>query len=533
MPIFELLITHNTLLAGILSLGLATWVYLDDRERPVNITFGALLMAVSLWFFSYALWQSVDEPRHILFWLRMLLFVGSLLPVLFFFFGTTLSTNRLPALWLQTAALLPNLVILLFVFFSDRVVFLLNDVSTQFGPGRVTLTYHFALFFLATLGTFVYASRQKRPLYDRTRLAAAAIGAVVAFNSIFAVLSMSSAAQDTETFWIANIALVGGMLLTIASAVKKSIILDLKMVGVELFIMLTISVIATDMVVSESILDLTFRLVLLVVLVFFGVLTLKSLINEVRRLREIETLNEQIMQMNGRLIEADKMKTRFVSFASHQMRAPLGGIRSYLYMMIDGDFGKLTDQQESIMRVNVDALERLQQTIETFLNVTKIESGSFDFYKTRAPLQQLVERVVKQLQPAADRKRLEMVMELPLGLPPVMIDSGKMFHVLVNLIDNSIKYTDEGSIRLTAHEEGDHLVFLVTDTGRGLDEREKNNIMRVIREGLKEVKFEETGGSGLGLHIANKIIEGHGGEMVIQSEGRGKGSTVGFRIPLS
>jgi signal transduction histidine kinase len=531
MDILRFIISHNTILAGILALGLAIWVYADDRRRDQNVSFSALLTTVAFWFFSYVLWYAADEPWQSAFWLRTLLFISSLIPVFFFLFSTTLLTEALPSKKIQILTLAPNAAIAWLVYFTHEVVSLQKDGSLVFGVGRDILSYHFAIFFLFTLGILLYTSR-KSVTANKARLTAAVIGAVILFNSIFAILVSTSPQRGSETFWAATIALLAGMIITATSTVRKQHLLDMRLVSIELFILLSISIIVTDIVVSEDILDFTFRLVLLIILVFYGVLTMRSLVTEVRRMREVEALNEHMTKMTGQLIEADQLKTRFVSFASHQMRAPIGGIRSYLYMLLEGDFGEMPKKQQDIIRINIGALENLQQTIDMFLNIAKIEMGGFEYYMQPTPLGPMIGKVVDQMRPLAEKKGLQLRIKLSPTLPAVELDSGKMFHVLVNLLDNAIKYSDQGQITVKAKAVGSEVEVLVVDTGRGFDAAERGRIMAIIKHGLSELKFNESGGSGLGLYIVDKIVEGHSGRFIAESDGAGKGSAIGFRIPI-
>ncbi|MEA3225790.1 MAG: HAMP domain-containing sensor histidine kinase, partial [Planctomycetota bacterium] len=229
--------------------------------------------------------------------------------------------------------------------------------------------------------------------------------------------------------------------------------------------------------------------------------------------------------------EADKMKTRFLSFASHQMRSPLSGILSYLSMLHDGDFGKVSAKQKEVLQMNIDAMGRLRETIETFLDVSKIEMGGLELDAVETNLDLLAGDVVREKKMTAEKKGLKIEFKTSRKVPPVMVDLGKLYHALANLVDNAIKYTDKGKIVVEVRPNNTYVNIIVTDTGQGMDKGHLRKVRLVIQHGLEEIRFDKEGGSGLGIHIARKIIEGHGGKLSVASAGPGRGSTFTVHIP--
>jgi signal transduction histidine kinase len=116
-------------------------------------------------------------------------------------------------------------------------------------------------------------------------------------------------------------------------------------------------------------------------------------------------------------------------------------------------------------------------------------------------------------------------------MPEVTCDEGKIMHVLVNLVDNAIKYTKEGGVTISAAADRERLTVTVRDTGIGLSEDEKEQVSDVFKRGMEAVRLD-TGGSGLGLYIVKNILDAHGSTVVVSSEGRGKGAAVSFSLPL-
>jgi len=522
---------HNAILIGVLILTIALWIYFGNRKRARNITLSSLLIASAFWSFAHVLWRAASEPTQVLFWLKTLTAISALLPVLLFFYVMALHRGKMPSVTVQASAILPNLILFWLIFGTDSIISTDPTGQAMFGAGSFMLGLYFGVMFLLALLVLLWAARRKS--VDRRTLVTTFGGSVLAFNVAFAVLVSLSSYHDLRAFWLANGALAAGMLIIALPAVGKKMIKDLRVIGGELFLLVVITLIVTDVVVSETLLDFTFRLVLLLVIVFYGVIILRSLVREVQRLNQVERLSLKLGRINRDLIDADKMKTRFLSFASHQLRSPLSGISSYMHMMIDGDFGRISAKQKDVLGKNIDAMARLRQTIETFLDVSKIEMGGLELEPAETNLDLLAADVVRELSPNATKKGLKISLEVGKRVPSVMADSGKLYHALANLLDNSIKYTTKGKITVEVKSSGSNINIIVADSGRGMNKEQLRKVRLVMEHGLEEIRFDKEGGSGLGIHIARKIVEGHGGKLIAASAGEGKGSTFTIQIPKS
>jgi signal transduction histidine kinase len=370
----------------------------------------------------------------------------------------------------------------------------------------------------------------------QTALATIIGGSLLSFGAIFLEMYAAPALSFFVEPWVLNAVssatLIIGISIISLAGIGKRPDLQLRYTGIELILLLLLVVFTAGIVISAATpFEFTFRFVLLLLLVIYGAMALRTFAREMWRLKEIESLHDRLTQLNAVLMRADRLKTRFVSFASHQLRAPLGGIRGYLDMMNRGDFGAMTDPQKRVIGLNLDAVNRLTQTIEMFLDVTKIELGKLDLYVTPTALGDVITKSVAEMKPLADKKGLVIKLEIPATLPMVQCDSAKIFHVMANFIDNAIKYTPTGSVTVRAREEGGFLVVEVVDTGIGMDQTDRSRLFHLFERGISAVKLESSG-EGLGLYIVKNIIDAHGGTVFIESAGKEKGSTFGFRLPL-
>lgn len=247
--------------------------------------------------------------------------------------------------------------------------------------------------------------------------------------------------------------------------------------------------------------------------------------------RRMEVTNKELGEANEHLKELDQAKSEFVSIASHQLRTPMTGIMGYLSMIVGGDFGKIDPALNKVLDSLLDASQRMIRLINLFLDVTKIESGKLVLDKQPIQLEDLIDKELDVVMKLAKDHGLKLVYKRPkVALPKLVIDD-KITDVVLNLVDNAIKYTPKGSITVTSEREGDWVHVKVQDTGRGLDPKEAKNLFNKFVRGYGIAQVNPDG-SGLGLYVARRIIEVHGGKIWVESDGVGKGSCFQFTLPI-
>ncbi len=246
----------------------------------------------------------------------------------------------------------------------------------------------------------------------------------------------------------------------------------------------------------------------------------------------IQKANAELEKANEHLRTLDEAKSEFISIASHQLRTPMTGIMGYLSMLVGGDFGKLDPKIGNILSQILDASKRMIRLINIFLNISKIEAGRFELDKKPVQFANIIETEFVELKKLADDKGLKLTFKKPKPpLPEVMVDRDKLADVVQNLVDNAIKYTEKGSVAVSASTVDGMIRIDVKDTGRGLKNTEVGKLFNkfVRGDGIARIHPD---GSGLGLYIAKKIVESHNGRIWVESEGEGKGSTFSFVVPV-
>jgi DNA-binding NtrC family response regulator/signal transduction histidine kinase len=229
-------------------------------------------------------------------------------------------------------------------------------------------------------------------------------------------------------------------------------------------------------------------------------------------------------------IELDRMKTEFISTVSHELRTPMAAVRGTVELMLAGTLGPINGEQENFLKVMLNETNRLIRLINNILDLQKAESGMISLDIESLDLDKLIRDCVDIIMPDALEKKLEVSCDVPEGLF-IDTDSDKLRQIVLNLLNNAVKYTDNGKISLnvTADENKRHIRIKVSDTGRGIEQESLQRIFdRFYQADLNLTR--KSGGTGLGLPITKELVRVLMGRIDVESE-IGKGSAFTVEIP--
>ena len=248
--------------------------------------------------------------------------------------------------------------------------------------------------------------------------------------------------------------------------------------------------------------------------------------------KEVNRQTKSLRDANIRLEQLDRAKSEFISLASHQLRTPLSIIKGYISMILEGTWGETNKEQKEYLERVYLSNERLIKLVEDLLTVSRIESGRLDFDYQPLALDNLVESMVKEFSQIALKKGLYLkYIKTEKPMPKVKADSLKIRQVIQNLIDNAIHYTKKGGATIHLKAYKNKVRFSIKDTGIGISSEEQVTLFEKFSRGREVVKMH-TEGTGLGLYLAAKLVEAHQGKIWIESQGKGKGSTFYFELPI-
>lgn len=228
--------------------------------------------------------------------------------------------------------------------------------------------------------------------------------------------------------------------------------------------------------------------------------------------------------------EVDRMKSDFISLASHQLRTPLSSINMYAQMLYAGYMGELTEKQRAAIRTITDSAERMSQLINTLLNITRIENGTIIVGHKRIDMNALSEEIVDEMRVDAEAKLIKLTFHASQRPPMAQTDRIIMKEILSNLISNAIKYTPiSGAVRVSLKILKHKIILSVADTGIGIPSFSKDSIFSKFFRAPNVMRGETTG-TGLGLYLVKGMAEQLGAEVWFDSE-LGEGSTFYLSIP--
>lgn len=244
---------------------------------------------------------------------------------------------------------------------------------------------------------------------------------------------------------------------------------------------------------------------------------------------EHASLYGRLRRTNRRLKEVSALKDEFVYLASHELRTPLTAISGSLSTILEGYAGKMSREAQEFVEGAYNESQRLIRLVNNLLNISRIEGGRLKFEIKEFSLSAVINLVVEALATQAREKKIDLVFDAPKELI-LKSDEDKVRELLVNLIGNAIKFTDQGRVAVTAWKQGKLIIAAVEDTGHGILQQDQAKLFKKFARLDGSKSGRKKGGTGLGLYICRNLLKGMGGEIWIMSE-HGKGSTFFFTLP--
>ncbi len=244
--------------------------------------------------------------------------------------------------------------------------------------------------------------------------------------------------------------------------------------------------------------------------------------------------------------KANEAKSAFLSTVSHELRTPLTSVLGFakiirkrldekIFPIVDRS-DKKTDKTISQISENLQVVisegERLTHLINDVLDLAKIEAGKMEWSQENVSMPEVAERAIAATTSLFDQKALKLVKEIDTNLPEITGDKDKLIQVIINLISNSVKFTDKGTVTCRAYQEKDELIVSISDTGIGIAPEDYGAVFEQFKQVGGDTLTDKPKGTGLGLPICKEIVEHHGGRIWVESE-VGKGSTFSFALPVN
>ncbi|MCC7357757.1 hypothetical protein IT408_04640 [Candidatus Uhrbacteria bacterium] len=518
LPI-ELVLTVGFSIA-VFTLGCFIWG--RARVSPGSLTFGLLAMCLALW--TSADWflhlQSTALPSQILIW-KILFYLS-----VFFAPGFVLRIAAHVARHVKLQSSILAYFCSLFGFGVLAVAFVLREygydshmITALFTVGSILGIFLYVMTMII-VGMILYPalwSHRSLPIVQRQ--ASYAIVLLIPFLLAGGLQLISGPIPTGLLMPILCCLFIFISLL----AFLRSNFLDVHLSPLEAFFVPLISCAIVVLMRARDLSEFIAFFIVCVAIGIYGVLAIQSLEEE----RKKRILSEETMFQLKRLDEA---RHDFVNMVAHQLRTPLAGIRGAASMLEAGDFGTLPKPAiEATLKIS-ELAERLTSLSETFLNASRIEMGAFSSKQTTVCLEEILRTITREVEVPVQTKGLFLKIQFASNLTQCyQMDKEVFQNALFNLVDNAVKYTSHGGVRVEIMYSTGSLHVVISDTGQGMDSDDVHCLFQKFHRGEIARKSDKDG-TGLGLYVVRQLVEAVGGRVTGESDGVGKGST--FRLTL-
>lgn len=505
------------LINAITSTILGLVVYFSNRRNALNKSFALFCLSVAMWSWAYIFWPGAPDKTTALFWFRVLHIGAIFIPVCYFHFTIVLLN-----LYQQKKRILQfgYLIAFIFLIFDFTPLFIKNMVprlSFEYW-GEPGILYHF--FLLMFFGYAVYCWYL---LFKTYRKSTGAIHEQIKYVLAGTLIGFIGGSTNYPLWYNIPIlplgnGLVAVYVILVAYAITKHYLFGIRVILTEILVGGIGLVLLIQAATAETFRLKIFGLITFILFCILGYELIKSVLREIQRRHEIENI--------------DKAKSEFISIASHQLRTPLTAVKGYISMILEGTYGILSGKQARPLENVYQSNERLIRLVNDLLNLSRLDAGKIEFSPALTSLEEMVSGIVEELKINAEKKGLYMKMVKPSEpLPKIMADQDKLRQVILNIVDNAIKYTKEGGITFELKKFDEKEEVRISDTGEGMNEKELNSLFQMFSRATAGTQLHAEG-AGIGLYVARQFVEMHEGKIWAESPGKGKGSTFIIQLPI-
>lgn len=521
------LISVGIVAAGIGILGFT--IYFSNRTSITNRAFLAFSLITIVWSIANYLQYQPSSPEIGLWIVRTIVFFGCWHAFTFFllcyvFPKTEYSLPRIFWTVLLPAVAATSLITLTPFVFERVTATTEKGVVTQIqnGPGIIL----FGTLILALIGLGIY-SLVRRVIssegIERKQVALMSFGTFVTFMCIIAFNIVLPVAFNNARFLPLSALFIFPFIAATAYAIFRYKLLDVKVIATEIVAFFLSVATLSQVIFSTSTLELVLRSGIFGLVLSFSILLIRGVVKEVQQ-RELIEKQEKELEL------ANREQESLLHFMSHEVKGYLTESQAGFAAIVEGDYGEVPEKIKTMAGRALANVRRGVVTIMEILDASNFKKGTVSYDKKTFDFRAAIREVVEQLKPDAAAKGLTIDLAIGEGKFDFVGDKEKLMrHVIRNLIDNAIKYTPSGTVKVTL-ADGKTIRFAVKDSGVGITPEDMRNLFTEGGRGKESIKVN-VHSTGYGLYIAKKIVEAHGGRIWAESEGEGKGSQFTIEFP--
>lgn len=517
------------LLSAVFVLYLGVFILLKDRKHKLNVLFALFCLSLVFWFFGTFMMFTSKEEALAIFWDRFVYAGVVFIPSLMYHISLVFSKKSA-----SKTIFLGYLLSFIFLALSRTDYFVSGLYKYNWGYHTQARFFHnvFLLFFSVYLSFFYYNIyhyyKTAESTIERLQAKYIFLAYLVLLLGVFAYLP----AYGIDVF---PSAYISGLVFAIVLAytIIKHQLMDIKVVLTEFFVGLIALTLFLDAFLAKTALERIIGGAIFFIFCIFGYLLIKSVMNEIEKRKELENLTYKLQKAYEELKKLDKAKSEFLSIASHQLRTPLTAVKGYISMILENSYGQIPEKIEKPLKNVSLSNERLIKLVNDLLSVSRIEAGRIEMNFQESSIEDLINSVIEELKIKAKEKGLYLKFEKPKSpLPKISFDKENLRQVILNLIDNAIRYTEEGGVMVKLQITDNKLQIIFSDTGAGMTDEELSKMFESFSRGSAGNRLY-TEGVGLGLYIAKKFVEMHKGRIWAKSQGKKKGSSFYVELPVN
>lgn len=513
-------------------------VFLNNRRSKTNQIFLIFTLLTIIYGVINYLTAQIKNPFYTLWLLRSTIFISTWHAFTLFelFYVFPADEKKLPKHY--SFILIPLVCIISILTLTPLIFSGITEIGQVGQVAKASVAPGIALFivlvtYLIAAGCyFLFKKTLTSNINERRPYKLILIGTILTFSLIFVfIVILGGVFLNVQFIPLVPIFFVPFIALT-SYAIIKHHLFNVKVIATELLTFALWLTLLIRLVTAATLGDRILNGFIFTAAVVLGIFLIRSVFQEVRMREKMGKLALDLEITNKELKLLDEAKSDFISIASHQLRTPLSIIKGYISMIREGTYGKIDEKlNDPIHKVYVSN-ERLINLVSDLLDLSRMERGKMQYEFLPIRLGEVAEGIVQDFEKVAKDKGLAFSWEKSATNDLVKGDAGKLRQVVLNLIDNAIKYTSAGSIAIEIENiSGNRVRFSVTDTGPGLTTEEAHALFQKFSRGQEESKAH-TEGLGLGLYVAKLIAQAHGGELAVTSPGKGKGSTFSLTLPV-